>query len=229
MNNYWKNHYDLISKQFNDSLLKQVGKTVNGQEISALQVKLIVKNISSALQLNSKDNVVDLCCGNGLLTRRLAPLVKEILGVDFTSALIEIAEKNNALPNIKYLHSDVLCIDPKYFLGFKKIVMYEALQHFSSEQLVKLLDVLNGLDAGSLVFFGSIPNKDKLRVYYDTAEKYTFYMQCEREDRPHIGQWWLMNELEQLVSTHGFKAIFLPQESMLYTAYYRFNLLLEKL
>ncbi|MEQ1743125.1 MAG: hypothetical protein ABL869_11600, partial [Candidatus Nitrotoga sp.] len=89
MNSYWKNHYDSISKQFDGSLLKQVGKTVNGQEIPELQVKLIVENTTNVLRLKAKDSVVDLCCGNGLITRQLAPLVEKVVGVDFTHGLID--------------------------------------------------------------------------------------------------------------------------------------------
>lgn len=228
MKNYWRNHYDSISKQFDGSLLKQVGKTVNGREIAEIQVQLIVENAANVLQLNAKDSVVDLCCGNGLITRQLAPLVAKVVGVDFTQGLIDTAKRYNAFYNIKYVNSDVLSLDPEYFLGFKKIVMYEALQHFSEQQFGILLDELKSLAAGSLVFFGSIPNREKLSAYYDTEKKIAFYMQCENEGRPHIGRWWLMDEIERLVSTRGFKSTFLSQEPVLYTAYYRFGVLLEK-
>lgn len=228
MNNYWKSHYDSSSQQFDGSLLKQVGKTINGREISELQVNLIVENIAKVLRLNSKDSVVDLCCGNGLITRQLAPLVKEVIGVDYTLGLIDAAKRFNSFSNVEFIHSDVLLLAPKYFLGLKKIVMYEALQHFSITQLVKLLDELSNLTAGSLVFLGSIPNKEKLNVYYDTKEKYAFYMRRECEGKPHIGRWWLMEEIEQLASTRGIKATVLPQPPTLYTAYYRFDVLLEK-
>jgi len=228
MNNYWKNHYDLSSQQFDDSLLKQVGKTINGQEISEPQVRLIVEHIASVLQLSLKDSIVDLCCGNGLITSQLAPLVKSVVGVDFSSGLIDAAKRYNSHHNIKYVNSDVIGLDPKYFLGLKKIVMYEALQYFSAEQLSGLLDELSKLESGTLVFLGGIPNKGKLRMYYDTEEKYAFYMQRESEGRPHIGRWWLKDEIELIVSTRGFNVTFLPQEPTLYTAYYRFDVLLEK-
>jgi SAM-dependent methyltransferase len=228
MKNYWRNHYDFISKQFDGSPLKQVGKTVNGREIAELQVQLIVENAANVLQLNAKDSIVDLCCGNGLITRQLAPLVEKVVGVDFTHGLIDTAKRYNAFYNIEYVNSDVLSLNSKYFLGLKKIVMYEALQHFSEQQFGILLDELKSLAAGSLVFFGSIPNKEKLSVYYDTEEKHAFYMQRESEGRPHIGRWWLMDEIERLVSIRGFKATFLSQEPTLYTAYYRFDVLLEK-
>lgn len=228
MNSYWKDHYDSISKRFDDSLLKQVGKTISGQEVSEIQVKLIVSNIANALQLDEEDTVVDLCCGNGILTRQLAPFVKTIVGVDFSSGLIEMANKYNSFHNIEYLFNDVLDLDPEYFLGISKVVMYEALQHFSTDQLCSLLEKLSKLERGALVFLGSIPNKEKLNAFYDTKEKYAFYMQRESENKPHMGRWWLKEELRRLASTRGFNATFLSQEPKLYTAYYRFDVLLEK-
>jgi cyclopropane fatty-acyl-phospholipid synthase-like methyltransferase len=228
MSSYWKNYFDSISKQFDGLPLKQVGKTINGQEVSEHHVKVIVENITEVLRLNAKDSVVDLCCGNGLITRQLAPHVKEVVGVDFSSGLIEAAEKCNSFHNIKYVTSDVLNLNAKYFSGLKKIVMYEALQLLSEQQFGALLDDLKGLASGSLVFLGSIPNKEKFSVYYDTEEKIAFQKQRESEGRPHMGRWWLMNEIGQLASTRGFKTTFLPQDPTLYTAYYRYDFLLEK-
>ena len=228
MNSYWKYYYDSNSRQSDGSLLKQVGKTVNGRDISELQMKLIVQSIANILRLTTKDLVVDLCCGNGLITERLAPRVRRVIGVDFTPGLIKTAKMHNTLHNIDYIISDVLRLDSGFFLGLKKVVMYEALQHFSPKQFAKLLDELRSLDTGSLVLLGSIPNKEKLKVYYDTEEKYAFYVKRESEGKPHIGRWWSIEEIERLVSMRGFKVIPLPQEPTLYTAYYRFNVLLER-
>ena len=99
MSSYWKNYFDSISKQFDGSPLKQVGKTINGEEVPELQIKLIVENITEVLRLTSSDSVIDLCCGNGLITRRLAPLVKEVVGVDFTLGLIDAAKRYNSFPS----------------------------------------------------------------------------------------------------------------------------------
>lgn len=228
MKNYWEQHYDSNSQQFDGLLLKQVGKTINGQEISETQFKLVVKNVVNNLHLNSNDSIIDLCCGNGLITRQLAPLVKEGVGIDFSQGLIMAAKKYNSFHNLEYINSDVLRLDPKYFFGLKKVLMYEALQLFSGEQLSNLLNIFSDLELGSMVFFGSVPDKEKLNVYYDTKEKYEFYKQSEREGKPHMGHWWLMEEIQHIVSASKFKVTFLPQETTLYTAYYRFDVLLEK-
>lgn len=229
MSNYWKNYYDSNGEQFDGSLLKQVGKTVNGVVISEEQVLLIIDNLISVLQLNSPDIVVDLCCGNGVLTRQLAPLVNKIVGVDYTSSLINAAKRYNDFHNIEYINSDVLSLGLKYFSGKKKIIMYEALQHFNVEQLSVLLEELCHLSEGSLFFIGSIPAKEKLRAYYDTEEKYEYYLERENEGQPHIGRWWSMEEINEIATARGFKATYLLQSPKLYTAYYRFDVVLERL
>lgn len=228
MKNYWEQHYDSNSQQFDGLLLKQVGKTIDGQEISEPQVKLIVENVVKNLYPGLSDSIIDLCCGNGLITRQLAPLVKEIVGIDFSQGLIDTAKRYNGSHNIEYINSDVLRLDPKYFFGLKKVLMYEALQLFSGQQLSSLLVMLSNLEVGSLVFFGSIPNKERLSAYYDTKDKYEFYERSEREGKPHMGRWWFTEEIERIVSRGDFKATFLFQEPTLYTAYYRFDVLLEK-
>ncbi len=228
MNSYWKNHYDSISKTSDGSLLKQVSKTVNGQDVAISQINLIVENITNVLQLNTSDTIIDLCCGNGLITRQLAPLVKNINGVDFSSSLIDIANKFKSFPSITYITSGVLNLTPQYFSGSTKIVMYEALQHFSFHQMEKLTEKLSCLETGALIFFGSIPDKSKLKNFYDTDEKYAFFLEHESEGRPHMGRWWTIEEIEHLASAYGFTTKPLRQDSLLYTSHYRFDVLFEK-
>lgn len=230
MNDYWKSHYNDSSKRFAGALLKQVGKTVNGYEVSEDQVRLIVDNMRESLRLSASDYVLDLCCGNGLLTRRYAPLVNQVVGVDYTQGLIDAALQLNQYQNIEYVTADVLCLAPRYLRGVSKVIMYEAIQHFTLEEFGLLLDGLSDLEVGTRFLIGSVPDKNKLKTYYDTEEKFKFHLQREAEGRPHIGRWWLSEEIDQLSSSRGFRAShLLQQRPALYTAYYRFDMILEKI
>jgi len=229
MSDYWKSHYDDSSKRFAGALLKQVGKTVNGHEVSEDQVQLIVDNMRESVRLNASDSVLDLCCGNGVLTRRYASLVKQVIGVDYTQGLIDAALQLNRCQNIEYLNADVLHLAPRYVRGATKVIMYEALQHFTLEEFGSLLDELTDLEAGARFFIGSIPDKNKLKSYYDTDDKFKFYLQREAEGRPHIGRWWLSEEIDRLSPARGFQVCHLQQNPLLYTSYYRFDVILEKM
>jgi hypothetical protein len=106
--------------------------------------------------------------------------------------------------------------------------MYEALQHFSLNQMEKLTEKLSCLETGALILFGSIPDKSKLKIFYDTDEKYEFFLVRESEGRPHMGRWWTIEEIEHIASTYGFTTKLLHQNSLLYTSHYRFDVLFEK-
>lgn len=228
MSNYWKDHYDRISLEHGDELLKQVGKTVNGERVADDQIKLIIESVTSALEINENDILIDLCCGNGVLTRKIAPRALNVVGIDFSKGLIDEANKHSRLDNITYLQHDVLSLPGQFFSGKRKVLMYEAMQHFTQDDFHALLQALTGLDSGSIVLFGSVPDKARLRNYYDTDEKYSFFQQRESEGRPHMGKWWMTNEIEIIAARSRFQTQFLPQPSTLYTSHYRFNLLLKK-
>ncbi|MDC3044741.1 hypothetical protein OA098_01510 [Prochlorococcus sp. AH-736-B04] len=51
MSNYWKEHYQKLSNEFPFSPLKQVGKTINGNEVSFNQIDIITSQISKKLSL----------------------------------------------------------------------------------------------------------------------------------------------------------------------------------
>jgi trans-aconitate methyltransferase len=228
MNNLWKDYYNLNVIKFRYSLYKQVGKTVNGIAVDDKQLKWITQNIISKLRLCQTDEVIDLCCGNGLITRDIAESASKIIGVDFSCGLIETAKSKSSAENITYVESDVLNLTDDFFKQASKYYMYEALQHFCMERTRMLLKKVSCRKGPVLFFIGSVPDKEKLWHYYDTVEKKEFYLKRERENKPHMGRWWKRDELESVATQYGFKAHFCFQPPSFYTAYYRFDCLLEK-
>ena len=96
---YWKEHFDENAAKFENSLFKQVDMTVNGKEAGDIQVDLRVKGIMDNLSLKKSDILLDICCGNGMITSRLASYVSYIYAVDFSEGLINIANSTNKKEN----------------------------------------------------------------------------------------------------------------------------------
>jgi predicted TPR repeat methyltransferase len=71
--------------------LRQVGKTVNGAPISQIAVDALVQDIAHRLAIKGTDHLLDLCCGNGLVTHQCAPFCRSIVGVDYSEPLLQIA------------------------------------------------------------------------------------------------------------------------------------------
>lgn len=229
MNDYWRTHFDMNAEQFRSQLLKQVSKTVDGREVSDEQIDLIIDAIASTLNLKPTDIVIDLCCGNGLLTKKISTMVCEMFAVGYSINLISVAKNCNRAHNITYFHANVLALETSFFQGREKIYMYEGLQYISPESLYSLLSKLQVTGRKPKIFLGGIPDRQKLKKYYDTPDKYTYYLQCEQEGRPHMGRWWFKDEIAAIASEKGFRTTHLAQAPSLYTSYYRFDCLLEKL
>ena len=224
---YWKSHYDAAGLEPGLLLLQQVGKTVHGKPVSEEQIDLIVNGICRNLRLDRRDSVLDLCCGNGLLTSKLAPIVDRITGIDYSQHLIEIANVHNTASNVTYICRNIIELDEMQFAHAGKILMYEALQHLSVQDCHDLAGMLRKTRRGTCALIASIPDRTKLGSYYDTQEKMDFYLRCERENRPHMGRWWFRQELTEIADAHGLSMRPLEQDPRLYTAYYRFDVLLE--
>lgn len=63
---FYKEHPKTCAR---DDFWSQVKRTVNGKPVSQDQIEMIVDAVISGLSLGMDDRLLDLCCGNGALTR----------------------------------------------------------------------------------------------------------------------------------------------------------------
>lgn len=206
------------------SLLTQVGKTVNGVDISNEQFSTIIESIISSLHINKDDIIIDIGCANGLVTREIAKECKKIQGIDISKDLIAIAQEHSMSDNIRYTEANCLKYDYK---GFNKAYMYEALQHLKYKELPTLLDRLKRAETISMVLLGSIPDAERLFNFYNNKARREAYYTSLENGEPHLGNWWYMEHIEVVCRKKGIKANFISQDKTLHTAHYRFDALLE--
>src|SRR3989304_2454779 len=182
---YWKEHYNENAAKFGSSLLKMVDMTLNGKEVDLAQVDLRVKAITQNLSLHKNDVLLDICCGNGLLTDKLAGSVTHICGVDFSEGLIDVAKGKNRHANISYELGDITKIDLYKYPSINKISVYAGLQYITFEEFKSFLNKIVSHNKPLLVYCANVPDKEKLWNYYDTNEKKAFYLKREEEAKPH--------------------------------------------
>lgn len=77
-----------------DDYWRQVGRTVNGKPVSEAQIGMIVDAVNAGLELGKEDRLLDLCCGNGALTRYFLSRCRGGVGIDFSPSLIKIARRD---------------------------------------------------------------------------------------------------------------------------------------
>ena len=229
----WKDFWSKFPDQFaKDDFVKQVGKTVEGQPISNEQLNQLITDVVQKLDLKDNDVVLDLCCGNGLITFAVAQKCQSIVGVDFSKPLIEIALKYHNPINAKYLNMPVFDISaanlqmPK---SFTKIYMYEGLQYFQEAQFSHLMQTLLALSNEKVtMLFAGIPDMDKIREFYNTPERQLEYETRKRQGIEMIGTWWEKSFIRQICGEHGLKCDFLAQYELSHTAHYRFDVRIKR-
>lgn len=207
---------------------RQVGKTVNQIPVPEQTLDDMALDVIEALELTSDDGLLDLCCGNGLITSRVAARVRSVAGVDRSESLIAVARADFAARNIEYIVADVTQLpEPLTRRAFSKIAMYEALQNFSTEQTAALLRTLAAsASGGAPIFLGSIPDRDRIWNFYDSRERRQEYERRVADGTEAIGHWWTAAELRDVAAAHGYDLEIRAPRSSLHVAHYRFDALL---
>jgi SAM-dependent methyltransferase len=188
---FWNDYPTSLDER---EFLRQVGHTVGGKPYSRPQFDAMIAGISRALQLSSNDTLLDVCCGNGIITAELAKHCERVVGVDFSAPLIDIARKFNSRNNLSYEKMNAL--DLRELLhpegrAFSKFLMYAALQHFRPADFRDLLmGLLRHASKDRIILFGGVLDKARQHHFYNTRKKQLmkYYYRLRGTDR--LGTWW---------------------------------------
>jgi cyclopropane fatty-acyl-phospholipid synthase-like methyltransferase len=225
----WRDYWNAVPQVRNSNPLKQVGKTIGGIPVGARLVNLTVRSIRSALRLRMQDVVLELCCGNGLITFKVAKHCARIMAIDFSAPLIATARQRFQRENICYTIGDVTALGgPAVNRRFDKVFMHEALQHLTSRQTDDLLSCLAAsASRNARIFLASIPDAECLRNFYNTPERYRQYCESIERGLEPIGTWWRQGDIIALAEKHAYRTTVLKQNPELHTSHYRFDIILD--
>lgn len=123
----------------------------------AKDIKYVVKK----LNLNKNDIVLDLCCGNGIISNKISKSCKYITGVDISEQLINRAKENiGKLKNIFYHISDALNI-PLNTNSVNKIFCLTSFHYFPDYDYTEgvIRGMLRVLKPKGKILITDIPNK----------------------------------------------------------------------
>lgn len=228
-NRDWRAYWNAVGERAGpQEFFRQVGWTIGGQPVDDDQVALAVEAAQAALDLNSPDRLLDLCCGNGLVTSRLARSCASVYALDFSRDLIEAAIRYHSGPNLRYLHGGVSDLNSAQLDGWQpnKVCMLVALQFFAAETLVRLIHAVSILTGhAALLYASDIPDIDHLYDFYDTLERRADYEQRRAAGIEAIGTWWSRRHLAELFESKGYAVEFRELNRARCRAHYRFDLL----
>ncbi len=223
--------YRIIDINDDSDLLYQVGTTLGGSPISKEQHNFIVNSIIENLKLNNNDIVLDMCCGNGIITFDYSNLVHEIIGIDSSILYIENAKMYKKNKNINYYCDDILNFD-KYVFNKKinKVVFYASLAYFTKQEIKNILDKLKKVGSDDLqIFIGGILDPEKKNKYfYSFNREIKFYFNNYFLQKKYgLGKWWSKKKLNKIAFEAGLNIVFINQNQILHTSHYRFDALLN--
>lgn len=229
MKNYWKDfwHSHALSSVTDHSQL-QVLRTLNKKPISHEKFCEILKYVESKIDLTQTDDVLDLCCGNGLITTFLASGCRSVTGVDFAEGLISQID-HKSYKNVSIIRDDVRKVSFKE-RSFDKVIMYAGLQYLSEKETIFLFErVMMWLRRNGLFLIADIPDMKKIWNFFNSEDREKTYFDSVKNEKPIIGTWFLDDCLMKMGKYVGFKSseVLCQPENFPY-AHYRFDMLLKK-
>jgi 2-polyprenyl-3-methyl-5-hydroxy-6-metoxy-1,4-benzoquinol methylase len=224
-----KDFYDArVASDDEGGFLKQVGHTESGWPITPLQFDRMVQQVHGLLNLCSDDRLLDLCCGNGVISARLADTAAEVVGIDLSPELIRVANTHQARANTTFVQGDMRALAEIPELRgkpFSKVLMHAALQHFSPNEFEPILRSVQKLCGPLPVFvFGFIPEKGKQKYLFNTPRRRLQRLWLRGTGQDNFGHWWQKRSLEEVCDRLGFDCSFEAVDSHLAAASHRFNM-----
>lgn len=221
---YWKNYWNKTGQK--QTALQQVQR----DDINADQMLAINKHIIQLLDLKPEDTLLDVCCGNGLLSWSLSKSCKSVVGVDFSSSLIASARAMHSNTNLFFIEEDATKLSEAIDEKFDKILLYFSFQYFDRVKGLKVLQEMKKLlKPGGQILIGDVPDKKKFWTYYNTVPKRFFYFKQWLFRQPKMGKFWSEKEMQLLAEQNQLKGLFIEQDKKLPHAHYRFDFLLKSL
>lgn len=220
----WKTYWNRVAYTAKDPISAVQRKDLESTKQSA-------SHIIAMLKITKNDRILDVCCGNGLLTELIAKSCFAITGIDQSERLIESAKDYAIAENSSYFTGDALKLSEVLVASkFDKIYLQYSFQYFDKkgmgEKVIK--EMLNVLKPKGLLFIGDIPEASKRFVFYNSLPKLFYLFTSKIRGKNSMGKFWSPKELAQICVKHHVKGTYLKQDSFLPYARYRFDYLIEK-
>ena len=224
---YWELHWKSHRKLDDSDPQKQVARTRFGKSISEDDWLKTCQHVFAQVRPKPTDTILDLCCGNGLLSAYMLEYVDKIIAVDFSKKLIENFIVNDA--RVTKVLCDAVEFDYASY-SFDHALMYFAAQHFDEASLVSVITkVCRCLKKGGCFLIGDIPDiRRKWNFYLNRDFRFQYFSNLLR-GREAIGTWYEKIFFKYLSEYVGFGSVeILDQPKFMINSYYRFDVIFKK-
>lgn len=196
----WQEYWNQLARAESDPQ-RQVARVKNQRQLGAEDTDAVVWHLSRLLDLKPTDKLLDLCCGNGLLTRQFARNCERVVGIDLAPAMIESARQHSARPNVQYLQGNATEAKQIVEGPFDKIILQFSFQYLSREEGEKAVRGMKRLlKPGGIIVLGDVPDWSRLHVFYPSFLARIKYRIQRWRGTDQMGKFWSEQEMEQISS-----------------------------
>lgn len=225
---FWKKYWASQERTSHLNSFNQVGRTIKQQPPNQKAWGKTLTFVRKKMEVTSKDTLVDICCGNGILSLFFSDYVKEIFAIDYSKPLLDSFVAKDK-PNVSLIFNDINTFDFNN-IQYNKVIFYFSIQHFTETEVVKLLRKLkDSISENGVIYIGDIPDVNlKWDFFCTTSYKADFFSALEKNESI-IGNWFQKDFFINASNYLGFKeCTIIKQPEYMFFHKYRFDVLLKK-
>lgn len=222
----WQKYWNELAQ--NSDFHAQVGRTVANKPLDNEIIEKIVARIVQILDLQAEDILLDVCCGNGMISHHLAKYCKAVIGVDISSEQISLAKQFNSAENISYFVADATKLSEVIHNQANKINLYFSFQYIDTQEKGErtLAEMKKCLLANGKILIGDVPEKEKRMRFYTSLRSKIWYVYYELRKKNPMGKFWHYKEMLHIAQKTGFTIEKIAQPEEFPYSHYRCDYLL---
>jgi ubiquinone/menaquinone biosynthesis C-methylase UbiE len=164
---HWQAMFDAWAGQ--DPFVASTGEPSNPEEMASVGLVL-----GEWMQLDGSQRVLDVGCASGTLTGMWASEADEVVGVDFSRALLADAERSHAGTNMTFVHAEAATL-PFDDAQFDCVCTYAMMLCLPDHDYVEqaLDEILRVARPDARIVIGGLPDSRCRDVFFDHCDAMT--------------------------------------------------------
>lgn len=205
--------WDMIARNSQNQVEQSGWKSsLTGKLFSEKEMDEFAKNVQMKLRpyIHKECRVIEIGIGSGIIAAKIAPYVKEYIGIDISNETLRKTEerfRKEDIRNIKLFQGDVLTLTEADMGYADIIIMNSVIQYFSDfEEYRKAVRNLLNLIRNGILFVGDILDLEKKDCFLDEISVYGG--SANRSD-----QWYLRDSIASLKNDNKYiKDVFITDK-----------------
>jgi len=206
----------------------------------------IFKDIEIKLELKSKQNILDIGCGCGVLANEISIFAnKHNINLTFNDSskiINQLKENISNTSNIDFIEGRFPDIKLNKKIVFDAIILYSVIHYIRKDKIFFFIDsILSKLDSKGAILIGDIPNLNKKNRFNNSGFGKNFNLEWNKAqnncfikgnyptlDLDHFNDDLILEIVKYARSKDNLNAYILPQSSDLPFGYIRDDILITK-